>query len=145
MVNAMRAIKMLCVIGAITTGASCFDFGSLSAAQAQSAQPTSNEDIFRTVLREAQPVINECRLRRLRGELPTFAASAECSNRGLIAAFSAARYKYIDLIEYLAAKRLEVAGQIDRKEVTEDQARRESVKIMLHIVTAVQERDSRAR
>ncbi|MFZ2065124.1 MAG: hypothetical protein WAV27_04005 [Xanthobacteraceae bacterium] len=109
------------------------------------AKPTTNQDIFRTILREVQPVINECRLRRLRGELPTFAASAECSNHGLISSFNAAHYKYMDLIRFLVAKRLEVAEQIDRKEVTEDQARRESMKIMIRVITAVQERDSGAR
>lgn len=113
--------------------------------QVQSPQPTTNEEIFRTVLKKTQPAINKCSLRRLRGELPTFAASAECSNRLLIAAFNAAHYKYMDLIKYLAAKRLEVAEQIDRGKLTEEQARQEAMKIMMQIIAAERERDSGVR
>lgn len=143
----MRSIKVICVIAAIAS----FDFGSLpssltaSQQQVQPPRPTTSEDIFRAVLRDAQPAINECRLRRLRGELPTFAASAECSNRRLIAAFSAAHYKYMDLIQYLAAKRVEVAEQIDRRELTEDQARQQSMKIIMQIIATEQKRDSSPR
>jgi hypothetical protein len=49
-------------------------------------------------------------------------------------------YRYIDLIETLAAKRLEVAERIDRNELTEDQAKLENAKLYMEM-----SRDSAAR
>ena len=49
----------------------------------------------------------------------------------MIQAFNAAHYRYMDLIETLAAKRLEVAERIDRNELTEDQAKLENAKLYM--------------
>ncbi len=51
----------------------------------------------------------------------------------------------MDLIETLAAKRLEVAERIDRNELTEDQAKLENAKLYMEIVAAERRRDSAAR
>jgi hypothetical protein len=88
---------------------------------------------------------NECRAKRLRGELPTHAASVQCSNPTMITAFNEARYKYMDLIEFFAAKRLELAAKIDRGELTEKQAQIESTKAYASIQEAERRRDTGAR
>ena len=107
--------------------------------------PLNGQEALSAPLREAQRAIDECRAKRLRGELPTFAASVQCSNPRMIQAFNAAHYRYMDLIETLAAKRLEVAERIDRNELTEDQAKLENAKLYMEIVAAERRRDSAAR
>jgi hypothetical protein len=58
----------------------------------------------------------------------------------MIQAFNAAHYRYMDLIETLATKRLQVAERIDRNELTEDQAKLENAKLYMEM-----SRDSAAR
>ena len=100
---------------------------------------------FSAPLREAQQAIDECKAKRVSGELPTFAASVQCSNPRLIQAFGAAHYRYMDLIQMLAAKRLEIAKKIDRKELTEDQAKLEYAKLAMEITEAERQRDAEAQ
>jgi len=83
---------------------------------------------------------NGCRAKRSVESYPTFAASVQCSNPRMIQAFNAAHYRYMDLIETLATKRLEVAERIDRNELTEDQAKLENAKLYMEM-----SRDSAAR
>jgi hypothetical protein len=85
---------------------------------------------------------NECRAKRLHGELPTHAASVECSNPTMIAAFNEAHYRYMDLIQFFAAKRLELAAKIDRGELTEQQAQLDGNKIYAGIQETERRRDS---
>lgn len=88
---------------------------------------------------------NECRDKRLRGELATHAASVQCSNPTMLVAFNEAHYKYMDLIEFFAVKRLELAAKIDRGELTEQQAQLESNKLYASIQETERRRDSGAR
>jgi hypothetical protein len=88
---------------------------------------------------------NECRDKRLRGELRTHAASVQCSNPMMLAAFNEAHYKYMDLIEFFATKRLELAAKIDRGELTEQQAQLESNKAYASMQEVERQRDNGAR
>jgi hypothetical protein len=88
---------------------------------------------------------NECRAKRLRGELATHVASIQCSNPTMIAAFQEANYRYMDLIQFFAAKRIEFAAKIDRGEMTEQQAQLESNKVYASIQTTERRRDSAVR
>jgi hypothetical protein len=90
-------------------------------------------------------ITNECRAKRQRGELPTYIASVQCSNPTMIAAFKEAHYKYMDLIEYFARKRLELAARIDRGELTEQQAQLEGNRLYASIQAAERQRDIGAR
>jgi hypothetical protein len=108
-------------------------------------QALAPQDALQVALRETQQVIDECRAKRIRGELPTFVASAQCSNPRMIQAFGAAHYRYMDLIAVLAAKRLELGKKIDRKELTEDQGKLENAKLFNDIVAAERQRDSANR
>ena len=51
-------------------------------------------------LDQAEHAVDECRTRRLSGELPNFAAAVQCSNPRMIQAFSAVSYSYMDLITF---------------------------------------------
>jgi hypothetical protein len=88
---------------------------------------------------------NECRAKRLRGELPSHVASAQCANAPMVAAFNEAHYRYMDLIEFFAAKRLELAAKIDRGELTEEQAQIDGNKIYASIQETERQRDRGAR
>ncbi len=114
----------------------------------QTPPPVSTQTtqaISSQTLREAQQAIDECKAKRVSGELPTFAASVQCSNPRLIQAFSSAHYRYMDLIRRLAAKRLEIAERIDRKELSEDQGQMENAKLMMEITEAERQRNARAQ
>ena len=73
----------------------------------------------------ALSAVKECKIKRLGGELKTYVQSAMCSNPGIVQAFSAVNYKYMDLIRGFAAKRLELAEKLDRGQITEAQSERE--------------------
>jgi hypothetical protein len=103
------------------------------------------QDAIRVAFNETNQAANECKAKRLSGELPTHLASVKCSNPRTIRACDAAHYKYMDLIEFFAAKRLELAEKIDRNELTEDQADAEGKKVYAGIVEAERRRDSGIR
>lgn len=54
---------------------------------------------------EARAAIIECRNKRLAGELPSYLASAICSNSRIIHVYQQSGYRYMDLIYALTAKR----------------------------------------
>jgi hypothetical protein len=107
--------------------------------------PLNGQDALRAAFKKTEQAANECKAKRLSGELPTHVASVKCANPRMIQAFGAAHYKYMDLIASFAAKRLELAAKIDRNELTEDQANLEGSKFYASIVEAERRRDSAAR
>jgi hypothetical protein len=84
-------------------------------------------------LREVERAMYECRARRLAGELRNFAETARCSNPRIVQAFSAANYRYMDLIASFADKRLRLAEHLDRHDLTEAQAEQETLKYWLEL------------
>jgi len=93
-------------------------------------------------MKETETAITECRAKRLNGELKTYLASAQCANPRIIRAYSAANYRYMDLISLFTAKRAAVAEKMDRNELTEVQAQAEITKIFSEIVEAEHRRDA---
>jgi hypothetical protein len=73
----------------------------------------------------ALSAVKECKAKRLSGELKTYVQSAMCSNPDVVQAFSAVNYKHMDLIQGFVAKRLELAEELDRRQITEAQGERE--------------------
>ena len=59
----------------------------------------------------------------------------------MIQAFRDAQYKYMDLIEGFAAKRVEIATRMDRGELTEDQAKLEAERVFATMQSIEQQRD----
>ena len=105
-------------------------------------QAPTNSDLAKIAMKETETAIMECRARRLNGELKTYLASAQCANPRIIRAWSAANYRYMDLISVFTAKRAVVAEKMDRNELTEVQAQAENTKIFSEIVDAEKRRDS---
>jgi hypothetical protein len=107
--------------------------------------PATAQDQMQRVAKVTEQAMTECRAKRLRGELPSHVASAQCSNPPIVQAFNAAHYRYMDLIQFLAAKRLELATKIDRGELTEEQAKREIDQLYASIQATERQRDAAAR
>jgi hypothetical protein len=95
--------------------------------------------------KETERASHECRAKRLSGELPTYLASAQCSNPRMLQAFKAAHYRHLDLIEHLAAMRVEFAGQMDRGELTEQEVMLETQKAYASIQETEEKRDGVAQ
>jgi hypothetical protein len=107
-----------------------------------STAPTTSDQALTAAFKQAETAMNECKAKRIGGELKTHVASVNCSNPRLMQAYSAAHYKYMDLINLLAAKRLELAGKLDRNELSEDQAQREITKLFALLSDTARRRDS---
>jgi hypothetical protein len=103
--------------------------------------PTADNPLV-TAFKQTEIASGLCRAKRLSGELPSHSASVQCANPAMIQAFNTAHYRYMDLIEFFAAKRLELAGKIDRNELTEDQAKLETEKVYANIQATERQRDA---
>lgn len=119
-----------------------------SAADAQQPRQTvavAAQDPVQWALKVTAQAAEECRAKRLRGELPSHAASVQCANTPMLQAFNSAHYRYMDLIQFFAAKRLELATLIDRGELTEQQGQAEIQEAYAGIQETERRRDRGAR
>jgi hypothetical protein len=91
----------------------------------------------------ANTAINDCKNRRLSGELKTYAASAQCSNPKIIKAYQNSRYRYMDLIALITAKRLQLSKEIDNGKMTEAQEQLAFARFMTEITDRERQRDSK--
>lgn len=85
-----------------------------------------NPDPIKRAFEISKAAINECRSKRLSGELKTYVESVQCANSRMIAAFQSANYRYMDLISLFATKRIAIAEKLDRREISETQAQAEN-------------------
>jgi hypothetical protein len=108
--------------------------------QAISAQ--ANSPAMQTAGNEAAAAINECKAKRLAGELKSFVQSAQCSNPRIIAAFNKANYRYMDLVTLMTAKRMQIAERLDRNLMSEADANVAYQQAFTDIVTAEKARDA---
>jgi hypothetical protein len=107
--------------------------------------PVTAQDPMQWAAQVTVQASNECRAKRLRGELPNHVASAQCANAPMLSAFNEAHYRYMDLIQFFAAKRLELAAKIDRGELTEQQAQLDGNKAYASIQETERQRDHGAK
>lgn len=94
---------------------------------------------------EMKAAIEECKNKRLSGELKTYVESAKCSNPRIVEAYKNANYPYMDLIGLFTAKRLELAEKIDNHELTEDQAQFQLAKLITQITDKERQRNISGR
>lgn len=113
------------------------------------ANPPANQPSAAAALQQAaaqaNTAINECKSKRLAGELKTYMASAECSNPRIIDSYQKANYRYMDLIFQMTAKRLEMAEEIDQGKLTEAQSQLEFTQFMTGIIDKERQRDKGQR
>jgi hypothetical protein len=93
---------------------------SASSALAQdAADPGSAAPaIMTTPLEKSRQAIEECRERRLRGELSSYKESAECSSPKIFAAWREAGYTHMDLITAWVSAREDASAKVDQKVIT---------------------------
>ncbi len=103
--------------------------------------PLTEEEVLVRAFREGEVAAQECRARRLSGEISTFLQSAQCSNGRIIQAFRAVNYRYMDLITKYAEGRLQIAQKIGRGLITEAQAKSETMTLINDINEAARQRD----
>ncbi|WP_298261694.1 hypothetical protein [Bradyrhizobium sp.] len=108
----------------------------------QQALSQPPQDAMVVAQNEMVAAIAECRNKRINGELKSFVASAECANPRIIQAFRRANYRYMDLIEDFNTKRLQISERVDRRKLTETDAKIETQKLFASIVEAERQRDS---
>jgi hypothetical protein len=110
--------------------------------QASPALTAPVQDPLQRALKVTAQAADECKAKRLSGQLPSHVASVQCANPAMLQAFKAANYRYMDLIQFFAAKRLEMAAKIDRGEMTEQQGQVETQKIYASIQATERQRDA---
>jgi len=93
------------------------------------------------VMEEMKTANNECRKKRLSGELKTYQDSVTCSNPLILKIFERIHYPYMDLAQEFTAKRLELAILADQQQITEAQMQAELVKEVTHINSTEQARN----
>jgi hypothetical protein len=99
---------------------------------------------YREAEEKSRAATADCRTKRLAGELSSREASARCSEPKIRAAFTAAGYPYMDLIELHLAHRLLNAQKVDRGEISEDQARLNNAEVISRINGEIARRDAMA-
>ncbi len=70
---------------------------------------------------QSRQAINDCRDKRQRGELPSYKASAQCSNPRIFAAWQAAQYPHMDLITQWLNAREAASDRVDQHQLSPDQ------------------------
>jgi hypothetical protein len=110
----------------------------LEAAKPSQVSPSNN---FSVSLQQANAAMGECRDKRLRGALKSHVESTQCSNPRVVQVFSSANYRYMDLVQFLTAKRLEMAKKLDQGQMTDDQAVVEGQKLLAQIAEIERSRD----
>lgn len=104
--------------------------------------PATADDSLQRAFKITVQAADECKAKRLSGQLSSFTASAQCAVPAMIQAFNAAHYRYMDLIQMYAAKRVELATKVDRGEITEQQAEVENRQIFAGIQATERQRDA---
>lgn len=89
----------------------------------------------------ADAAVMECRNRRLSGELKTYVESVQCASPKVIEAYRSAGYRYMDLINLMTAKRLELSEKLDNGKITEAQSQLAYAQFMTSVTDIERQRD----
>ncbi len=132
----MRFTVSLVVLGLVTGSALAQDNSQpatppATAAPAVSASLTpaagagAISPVMQNPLERSRGAIEECRQRRLRGEIKSYKESALCSNPQIFAAWKQANYPHMDLITTWLNTREAESEKVDQKLITAEQFERE--------------------
>jgi hypothetical protein len=84
--------------------------------------------------------IQECRDKRLKNVLKTHVDSVQCSNTAIVAAYTMAGYPYMDIVRTFTDKRLDLAAQLDKDNLTQIDEQQQIEDTMVAMVKAERER-----
>ena len=91
-------------------------------------------------LEKSRQAIIECREKRLRGEISSYAESARCSNPLIFEAWKAANYPHMDLITEWLNAREAASIKVDQKLITPEEFEREMNALSLRLTAEEQRR-----
>ncbi|HME42187.1 MAG TPA: hypothetical protein VKF36_03790 [Syntrophorhabdales bacterium] len=101
-----------------------------------------NQEAKLAVMQEKEKsIVAECELKRVRGELKTYAESAQCSNPVIIQAHQEAGDPAMNLVYLFTAYRLAIADRIDRGALSQAEGNLMLSQLMSRINTEVVHRD----
>jgi hypothetical protein len=110
------------------------------AAAAYQQQVEQKKADFKAAAENFKVAAEDCKQKRLSGELKTYVESVQCSNPALISSYRNAGYPYMDLIELLAASRLVGAERIDKHEMTEAELQLQMAELNSRVTAEAQRR-----
>jgi hypothetical protein len=116
--------------------------GSGWSALAQDAGQPQFPSIMQAPLEKSRTAIAECREKRLRGEISSYAESARCSNRIIFMAWKEAGYPDMDLITEWLNAREAASEKVDQKVIMPKQFEHEMAEITVRL--SAEERRRRA-
>ena len=96
----------------------------------------------RLAVKRSNAVAEQCKEKRLAGELDGHVASVRCSNPSYRKELAAANYPYMDLIELFLSYRLALAKKIDDGEVTQEEAELEFAQLRTQITAEEMRRNA---
>src|SRR5580700_218874 len=100
-------------------------FAGGSGVLAQDTGQTQTFSVMQVPLEKSRAAIAECREKRLRGEISSYAESARCSNRMIFMAWKEANYPEMDLITEWLNAREAASVKVDQKIMTPQEFERE--------------------
>jgi hypothetical protein len=109
-------------------------------ARSQIADDQAAASVMQTPLEKSRAAIEECRQKRLRGELATYKESAECSSPKIFAAWQEAHYPHMDLIVAWLNAREEASGRVDQKVITPQEFERQMDELTIRLTAEEQRR-----
>lgn len=96
----------------------------------------------RKLREQIQQVRDECRAKRLSGELPGYETSARCSNDRIRFFYADSGFPYMDLVDLLLAYQIAVSKRIDIGEISEEEANVQLAEVETRIVSEEQRRSA---
>jgi hypothetical protein len=113
-----------------------------SGALAQDAGQTQMSMVMQVPLQKSRQAIIDCREKRLRGEISTYAESARCSNPQIYEAWKAANYPHMDLITEWLNAREAASEKVDQRSITPEEFERQMDELTVRLTMEEQRRRS---
>lgn len=111
-----------------------------SGAFAQDGDHPQMPSMFQAPLEKSRTAIAECREKRLRGEISSYAESARCSNRIIFVAWKEAGYPDMDLITQWLTAREAASEKVDQKVMAPKEFERQMGEITMRLTAEEQRR-----
>ena len=107
---------------------------------AQDTGQTQMLSVMQVPLEKSRQAIIECREKRLRGEISTYAELARCSNPQIFEAWKAANYPHMDLITEWLNAREAASDKVDQRIITPEEFERQMDELTVRLTAEEQRR-----
>ena len=124
------------VVALVVLGWAASQYG----AQAQDAAVPAMPALMASPLERSRIAIAECRELRLKKQLPSYKASAECSNPKIFAAWQEANYPHMDLITAWLSAREAASEKVDQHIITPKEFERQMDELTVRLTAEEQRR-----